>query len=564
MICYLFPEPTYFFFTPDAPALLYYALISTTVVALLVGFYVFWSGRQFLLNRLLLLISISFLLWTSSNLIEWTNIHSDFIMFVWNFQGVILGLIAIFCIYFIYVFLDKKDVTARIKAIFLVLLAPIFILTPTVYLSGFDITNCDAFNFEWSPFKIYYTLLGVLVMVWILVLLIRRYRVAIPDFKKQIVLMGTGIELFLFLFFIWTNLTYYLTQIGIFQDSRLEMIGLFGIVIFMIYINILVVQFKAFNVKLIATQALVWGLAILIGSQFFFIKVPVNFILNGVGFLGAIILGQYLIKAVKKEIEAKENERLQKEREKLQHIKFEELAGRFENINHILAHDVKNTLGKNKDIFVELIAGTFGEITDQGKSFLTRLTTDTRDLIDSVANILKAGDKIIPNPQPFDFKEAVLEAIKSSKDKADEEKIKIETQIDEKENYTVNADLSLIVPHVLKNLIENAVNYNDVNGSIWISLSKKDPKTVLLVIKGTGWGMTEDDKERLFKQGGHGVDSIKKNVHTTGFGLFIAKQTMDAHNGKIYGTSEGRGKGSTFSVELPVDFTPVVSETPKI
>ena len=64
--------------------------------------------------------------------------------------------------------------------------------------------------------------------------------------------------------------------------------------------------------------------------------------------------------------------------------------------------------------------------------------------------------------------------------------------------------------------------------------------------------MTEDDKKLLFKPGGHGVDSIKKNVHTSGYGLFIAKQTIDAHNGKVYGISDGRDKGSTFFVELPV------------
>ena len=152
----------------------------------------------------------------------------------------------------------------------------------------------------------------------------------------------------------------------------------------------------------------------------------------------------------------------------------------------------------------------------------------------------------------------------SSKDKSDEKKLKIETQIDEKEDYTVNADRSLITLHVLKCLIENAVSYNDVDGSIWVNLLKKDPKTVSLIIKSTGWGMTEDDKKRLFTPGGHGEDSIKKNVHTTGYGLFIAKQTMDGHSGKIYGTSEGRGKGSTFSIELPIDFTPIVSEVSKI
>ena len=64
-------------------------------------------------------------------------------------------------------------------------------------------------------------------MVWILVLLIRRYRSATPAFRKQIVLMGVGIEFFLFSFFTMTSLAAYLTSIGILQDSSLEFYGLF-------------------------------------------------------------------------------------------------------------------------------------------------------------------------------------------------------------------------------------------------------------------------------------------------------------------------------------------------
>jgi signal transduction histidine kinase len=482
----------------------------------------------------------------------WAGNDGNLFAFVWPFYDLILGLIAIFCIYFIYVFLLKNDVGVRLKIIFLTLLAPILILAPTNFnLGGFNITNCDAFDFESLPLKTYTSSLGFLAMVWILILFIHKYRTSDSSFRKQIILMGTGIELFLFSFFGMEFLATYLTRIGFLPNSGLELYGLFGMVIFMIYISILIVRFKTFNGKLFATQVLVWALVILVGSEFFFAQTSTVEILIAITLVISAWLGLTIIRSVKKEIEAKENERLQ-------HLKYEELANRFENINHILAHDVKNTLGKNKDIFVELNAGTFGEITDQGKNFLTRLTTDTRELITSVTNILKAGDKMKPDPKSFDFKQALLEVIESVKDEAEKKGLKIETQIDEKENYMVNADRSLIVPHVLKNLIENAVNYNIQNGSIWINLSKKDPKTVLLVVKDNGHGMSEETKKKLFTAGGHGEDSLKFNVHTSGYGLLIARQTMDAHSGKVDGSSEGKEKGSTFFIELPVDFTPVV------
>ena len=53
-------------------------------------------------------------------------------------------------------------------------------------------------------------------------------------------------------------------------------------------------------------------------------------------------------------------------------------------------------------------------------------------------------------------------------------------------------------------------------------------------------------------RGEHGKDSIRVNVHSTGYGLFIAKQVTESNQGTIRAESEGPGKGSTFSVEFPV------------
>jgi signal transduction histidine kinase len=57
--------------------------------------------------------------------------------------------------------------------------------------------------------------------------------------------------------------------------------------------------------------------------------------------------------------------------------------------------------------------------------------------------------------------------------------------------------------------------------------------------------------QKLFTEGGHGTDSRKVNVDSTGYGLFIAKSVVDAHHGRIWAESDGAGKGSRFVVELP-------------
>jgi signal transduction histidine kinase len=58
--------------------------------------------------------------------------------------------------------------------------------------------------------------------------------------------------------------------------------------------------------------------------------------------------------------------------------------------------------------------------------------------------------------------------------------------------------------------------------------------------------------KHLFTEGGRGKESTKVNVDSTGYGLFVAKSVVEAHGGKIWAESEGKGKGSRFTVELPI------------
>ena len=106
----------------------------------------------------------------------------------------------------------------------------------------------------------------------------------------------------------------------------------------------------------------------------------------------------------------------------------------------------------------------------------------------------------------------------------------------------------MISKHVIKNLIDNSINYT-LSGEIKINLVKK-MKKVLFSIQDTGVGITTDDMKNLFTEGGKGKDSTKVNVHSTGYGLYFAKSIVDANNGKIWAESKGVGTGSSFFVEF--------------
>jgi len=114
----------------------------------------------------------------------------------------------------------------------------------------------------------------------------------------------------------------------------------------------------------------------------------------------------------------------------------------------------------------------------------------------------------------------------------------------------LTGDKAELGDHVLRNVIDNSISYTPT-GAIDVSLKKAAGK-IVVAVRDTGVGITEEDKQRLFTEGGHGKDSQTINVHSTGYGLYIAKNIVEAHGGTIRAESAGAGKGSTFIIELPI------------
>jgi PAS domain S-box-containing protein len=106
---------------------------------------------------------------------------------------------------------------------------------------------------------------------------------------------------------------------------------------------------------------------------------------------------------------------------------------------------------------------------------------------------------------------------------------------------------------VLENLISNAVKYTPPQGEIFIN-SERNKQYIIISIKDTGIGFTEDEKKDLFTQFGkierYG-EGFDIDIDGSGLGLYISKKIIELHEGEIWMISEGRNKGSTFYFSLP-------------
>lgn len=112
---------------------------------------------------------------------------------------------------------------------------------------------------------------------------------------------------------------------------------------------------------------------------------------------------------------------------------------------------------------------------------------------------------------------------------------------------------------VLDNLVSNAIKYSPKGKTIWVRVQRavsQDESAALPVIrisvKDEGQGLSEDDMKKVFGRFQRLSARPTGGESSTGLGLSIAKQLVELHDGKIWVESQGKDKGATFIVELPV------------
>ena len=96
---------------------------------------------------------------------------------------------------------------------------------------------------------------------------------------------------------------------------------------------------------------------------------------------------------------------------------------------------------------------------------------------------------------------------------------------------------------MLLNLLDNAVKHTSVQGQVFVRV-EEDPDQVLFAVQDTGVGISEEMRNKLFQPGATGEGG------RVGLGLYISKQIVEAHGGRIWFESQP-GRGTVFYVSIP-------------
>jgi signal transduction histidine kinase/ActR/RegA family two-component response regulator len=228
-----------------------------------------------------------------------------------------------------------------------------------------------------------------------------------------------------------------------------------------------------------------------------------------------------------------------------------------------MSHELRTPLNAIIGFTDALLAGVDGPMNDEQRASLTWVQRGGRDLLGLINDILdlskiEAG-KLTITPEPFNPVELVSSVQGQHRPLAEPKGLALVLRNDGGPEHVV-LDRQR-TRQILVNLIGNAVKFTD-KGQVTIVISSAAAERLVVAVQDTGPGIDPGDLEGIFEEFRRvGPDAARSEG--TGLGLAISRRLARAMGGDITVTSS-RGKGSTFTLDLPLDCRSVVAERPVV
>lgn len=544
---------TCFELTRDVHTIAYYTHLVPILASFFLATYLLIKTRGALLSKIFFYFVLGFNIWLIFDIIVWTSQDYNLIAFIWSLFDYTNILFFLFGLYFFVVLIHERDINWKWKMIGFLLTIPAFqrVISWNA-IHDFDQPTCGD-NFGDIFLDIYKNWICILIIILIIILMVRTtWKEKREMQRNQILMVGTGILLF---FITFTGTDYLSVQTNIYE------IGLYGLFILPVFLGLIVyaiVKYKAFNVGILAAQALVVTLVVLIGAQFFFIENHTNQILISITFLLVIIFGNYLIRSVKRDLETRKQieksaSDLTKSNNQLEqaNLRLKELDQQKTEFISLATHQIRGPLGAIKGHASLALEGDYGQIGEGARKAFETIMSSAGSLVMVVNDYLDVSRIEQGNMKydfsTFDLKDLAKEVVNEFSPMLEKKSLTLDFNCDQSQTYNVHADKGKI-KQVMSNLIDNSIKYT-LNGHVLVSVEKKAEK-VLFSVKDSGVGIKSDVLPNLFSKFSRAPDANKINITGTGLGLFVARKIIEAHHGRIWAESEGENKGSQFYVEL--------------
>ena len=213
-----------------------------------------------------------------------------------------------------------------------------------------------------------------------------------------------------------------------------------------------------------------------------------------------------------------------------------------------LTHDLRTPLLAAIQTLTFFLDGALGELDEKQKLLLSTMQKSNEDLLGLVNALLEVykydADKLELTKTNFNIYNLVEQVYNELQTLAQSKEIEFKIECANKD-LTVNADRSEI-RRVICNLCGNAINYTQNGGRVVITL-KNEGNDLIFSVADNGSGIPQEDIPNMFQRFSQGTS--KKRSTGTGLGLYLSRQIIESHGGKIWLEST-LNKGSEFSFLL--------------
>ncbi|MEK7166878.1 MAG: ATP-binding protein [Patescibacteria group bacterium] len=219
----------------------------------------------------------------------------------------------------------------------------------------------------------------------------------------------------------------------------------------------------------------------------------------------------------------------------------------------IAAHQLRTPLTGIKWTLEMILNEDEGQINQEQKELLSKAYKSNERMIKLINSLLIVSNleegRFIYKLSEIQIEDLIQEIIENFEVQIKNKNIECILNKPEKYLSKVKVDLEKI-QMTLENLIDNAIKYTPQKGKIIISL-KEENKEIKISVKDSGMGISKQDQEKLFTKFFRSEKALKTETDGSGLGLFIVKNIIEAHKGKIWVESEEK-KGSIFYFTLPI------------
>jgi PAS domain S-box-containing protein len=216
----------------------------------------------------------------------------------------------------------------------------------------------------------------------------------------------------------------------------------------------------------------------------------------------------------------------------------------------VLAHELRNPLAP---IFssLEIIKKTDDQVaTRAALATVERQAHNLRRLVDDLIDVSRIDHgKLDLQMRDLYLDDVINIAIETSKPLIDARGHKLTVELP-RERVTLYADLTRLA-QAFTNLLTNAAKYTSKNGHIVVSAAVRGNELEVSV-QDNGFGISAENARRIFEMFSQFDEGADQFFMGLGVGLPLAKWLVEKHQGSIIVTSAGKGKGSIFTVKLPI------------